>query len=210
MSDQDVRARTLIQTAAGKLKKLTEVIEYVAAEETGIMQSRDICHESADISGIRKSGYKRGDRSDGQRGGGQRGDGQRLKFAYCGELSHGKNSSREREKSCKAWNKTCSNCQKLHHLSSSCRSAKAVPAASSDTTAAAEASAMVGFIASIEATPPTSALSLAALVAHLRQTGPVTSIPLPHHIHKVASGWQKSNPATSPTLLVEVTLNRPA
>ena len=69
---------------------------------------------------------------------------------------------------------------------------------------------MTGFIASIEAAPPTSASSLATLVAHLRQTGPVTSIPLPHHIHNVASGWQKSNPATAPTALVEVTLDRPA
>ena len=34
MNDQNIRARTLAQTAAGKLKKLTEVIEYVAAEET--------------------------------------------------------------------------------------------------------------------------------------------------------------------------------
>lgn len=34
MNDQDIRARTLIQTAAGKLKKLQEVVEYIAAEET--------------------------------------------------------------------------------------------------------------------------------------------------------------------------------
>ena len=56
MNDQNIRARTLTQTAAAKLKKLSEVIEYVAAEETGISQSMDICHEGADVSGVRKSG----------------------------------------------------------------------------------------------------------------------------------------------------------
>ena len=41
----------------------TEVIEYVAAEEAGILQSQDICHENegAGVSGLRKSGYKRSD-----------------------------------------------------------------------------------------------------------------------------------------------------
>ena len=58
MNDQNIRARTLTQTAATKLKKLSEVIEYVAAEETGILQSKDICHEGADVSGVRKSSYK--------------------------------------------------------------------------------------------------------------------------------------------------------
>ena len=43
MADKDIRARTLTQTANGKLNKLSEVIEYVAAEEAGILQSQDIC-----------------------------------------------------------------------------------------------------------------------------------------------------------------------
>ena len=55
MRDQDIRARTLIQTAAGKLSKLSQVVEYIAAEETGIMQSKDICHETVDVSGVMKS-----------------------------------------------------------------------------------------------------------------------------------------------------------
>ena len=38
MNDQNIRARTLTQTAAGKLNKLAEVIEYVASEETCILQ----------------------------------------------------------------------------------------------------------------------------------------------------------------------------
>ena len=125
MSDQDIRARTLIQTAAGKLKKLSEVIEYIAAEETGIMQSKDMCHEYADVNGIRKSSYKQGERDNGfgdsrddhrSQNGGAGGNGHKAKCGHCGEASHGNNSAREREKACKAWNKKCSRCRKLQHL----------------------------------------------------------------------------------------------
>ena len=87
MSDKDIRARTLTQTANGKLKKLSDVVEYVAAEEAGILQSQDICHESVGVSGIRKSAYKRGDTQQPNR----------QKCGYCGEQSHGgKNTGKER------------------------------------------------------------------------------------------------------------------
>ena len=59
MRDQDIHARTFIQI--GKLTKLSEVVEYIGAEETGIMQSKDICHETIDVSGVRKSTYKKGE-----------------------------------------------------------------------------------------------------------------------------------------------------
>ena len=95
MCDKDVRARTLTQTANGKLKKLAEVVEYIAAEEAGIMHSKDICHESVDVSGVRKSAYKRG---EGQQ------QHQKTKCGYCSEATHGKNTAKERESSCKAWN----------------------------------------------------------------------------------------------------------
>ena len=36
------------------------MVEYVAAEEAGILQSQDICHENAGVGGIRNSAYKRG------------------------------------------------------------------------------------------------------------------------------------------------------
>ena len=61
MCDKDVRARTLTQTANRKLNKPAEVVEYTAAEEAGIMHSKDICQESVDDSGVRNSAYKRGE-----------------------------------------------------------------------------------------------------------------------------------------------------
>ena len=79
MNDQNIRARTLTQTAAAKLK-LSEVIEYVAAEETGISQSMDICHERADVLGVQKSSYKK-----------QEGLKTPKTCGYCGGAPHGKN-----------------------------------------------------------------------------------------------------------------------
>ena len=209
MFDKDIRARTLTQTANGKLKKLAEVIEYVAAEEAGILHSQDICHEGAGVGGIRKSAFKRGDRSTNTHGDNTK------KCTYCGGQSHGgKNTAKEREESCKAWNLTCSKCQKLHHMANMCRSAKtAVTTATDDVPpAGAEASAITGFLASIAATPPTSHSSLAPILAHLRQTttAPVTTVPLPHHIHTVADGWKRTSPSSAPTWPVSVTLDRAA
>ena len=182
MSDKDVRARTLTQTANGKLKKLADVVEYVSAEEAGILQSHDICHESAGIGGIRKSAYKRGD------GQGNVPGNQRNKCSYCGEQSHGgKNLAKDREGSCKAWNVKCNKCQRLHHLASVCRSGKpASTAATTDVdtaTATAEASAFNGFIASIVAAPPTSHSTLAPLVAHTSTDLPFILRPFKHYVN---------------------------
>ena len=83
MADQNIRARTLTQTANGKLTKLSEVIEFVAAEETGIMQSQDICHESAGVGGIRRSSYKRGEGVSDER----------RKCGHCGDQYHGQKNT---------------------------------------------------------------------------------------------------------------------
>ena len=105
MKDEHIRARVLTQTAAGKLSTLKDIIDYIAAEETSILQSQDICHESSEatIQAIRdKSKYKL------------------KRCGYCGEKPHGDNSVKEREKSCKGYNNKCSNCTKLPHLPSVC------------------------------------------------------------------------------------------
>ena len=202
MRDQDIRARTLIQTAAGKLSKLSQVVEYIAAEETGIMQSKDICHETIDVSGVRKSAYKK--------------EGQSRtplhKCGYCGLPPHGKNSAKEREKSCTAWNNKCSTCQKLNHLPTVCRSKPATSATTTESEVTAVNSAVTGFVSSIKAALPTSSKSLQTHVDHLRQTtaGSVTTVPLSHHVHSAAAGWQSLKPGAAPTMDLRVTIDRPA
>ena len=96
-----------------------------------------------------------------------------------------------------------------------CRSSKTAASVAADSSlseTSAEASAITGFIASIEAAPPTSHSSIAPLLAHLRQatTAPVTTFPLPHHVHTFTDGWKKCDPASSPTLPVSVSLDRAA
>lgn len=110
----------------------------------------------------------------------------------------------------KAWNNKCGKCQRLHHLQSVCRSAKSVINAITEQEPSAETSAITGFMASLEATPPTPPLSLSPIVAHLRQSiaRPLTSVPLPNHIHTQAGGWKQQNPALSPSMPVSVTLDR--
>ena len=203
MSDKDIRARTLTQTANGKLKKLSEVIEYVAAEEAGILQSQDICHDNAGIGGLHKSAYKRGDNQSYARD----------KCGYCGDKPHGeRNSAKQRETSCKAWNVKCNKCQRLHHFASVCRSSKTASTAAADTDSSTAESSGIGYLGSLTTTPPTSHAHLAPLIANLRQStaGPITTIPLPHQIHSIADGWKKHKPASAPVLPVSVSLDKAA
>ena len=202
MSDKDLRARTLTQTAQGNLKKLSDVVEYVAAEEAGILQSLNICHESAGIGGIRRSSYKQQDKI--------------RKCGYCGENSHGdKNTAKDREGSCKAWNVTCSKCQKLHHLAKVCKSSKTAASTTTESrdleVANANAIDVNGYLGALSTTP-TKHSEIAPILAHIRRasSAPVTTLPLPHHVHSVAQGWQQSNPSSAPALSVSVALDRAA
>ena len=185
------------------MSKLSQVVEYIAAEETGIMQSKDICHETIDVSGVRKSAYKKG---EGQP------KAPLQKCGYCGLPPHGKNSAKEREKSCKAWNNKCSICQKLNHLPTVCRSKPAASATTTEAEVTAENASIGGFVGSIGAIPPTSPKSLQPHVAQLRQitAGSVTTVPLPHHVHSAAAGWQSFKPGAAPTMFLQVTIDRPA
>ena len=214
MKDEHIRARVLTQTAAGKLSTLKDIIDYIAAEETSILQSKDICHESSEatIQAIGdKSKYKL------------------KRCGYCGEKPHGDNSVKEREKSCKGYNNKCSNCTKLHHLPSVCRSKKLAATESSSESPPVENSSMnvtenvpsstIGSVStnSFHENLPdtlqyTSYSSVAAVIAQLRKArlGPVTTLPLHHHLHKLAGGCKISQPSPSPSLQVTVTLDRAA
>ena len=207
-------SETLTQTANGKLNKLSEVIEYVSAEEAGILQSQDICHENqaAGIGGLKKSGYKRS-------------ESQELSLrtcGYCGDKSHGlKNSAKERENKCKAYNKKCSSCGRLHHFSSMCRSKKsASSAATGGDPANEEDPQLVGGynVGSLTLEShcidqvPSSPTTAATFLSTLRQatTSPITTLPLPHHVHTVADSWKKCSPTKAPNLPVNVILDRAA
>ena len=57
---------------------------------------------------------------------------------------------------------------------------------------------------------PTTAADLAPIVAEMRSEGPVTYVPLPHHVHDKIRGWIQSPAADKPTLPVTFSLDRQA
>ena len=205
MRDQDIRARVLTRTTGGEFTDLPEVVSYIAAEEAGLTQSADICHDQdASIGGLRKSNYRQAKQQKPVLD----------KCCYCDGPPHSSNAPADRKKSCKAWNTVCSKCQKLHHYAKVCRSSSAKTAAviqeaPSDT---AEHAAIHGeFFAMLAASPvPTTAGQLSQLVQAVRRTGPATTLPLPHHVHRAVSGWSQQSPAKSPTHSVDVAVDKAA
>ena len=137
---------------------------------------------------------------------------------------------------CKAYGNTCSKCHKKNHYPSVCQSRKpkvsAVATSDSEiqqkpvqNNHSAEVSHLSSFFAMTAFTnpsellnqlqsemPPTSAQDLHAAVNTLREAkiGPVTSLPLPHHVHDVINGWKQARPRASPTLSVVFALERRA
>ena len=59
---------------------------------------------------------------------------------------------------------------------------------------------------------PTSAEDLHPVIATMRGwgQGPVTTLPLPHHVHDMVSGWLPMRPRDSPTIKVQYSIDRAA
>ena len=92
----------------------------------------------------------------------------------------------------------------------------------------AKNAAMTNFLCSIQPSPtlhsipggggvrgqpefiPTTTEGLNAFVAALQNQGPVTSVPLPHHVHDEVAGWLPTRPRDSPTIEVQYSVDRPA
>ena len=114
---------------------------------------------------------------------------------FCGESRHTPaNTLEDRRKHCKAFGKSCSKCQKQHHFASVCLSSKPQKTAS-----VKEGDG--GLVGSItrdnlysnetfsypdHSLHPTRVADLLPVVGVLRGQGPVTSLPLPHHVHDLS------------------------
>ena len=210
MHDQDIRARVLTRTTGGELKDLQEVVSYISAEEAGLTQSATILHDQGGhIGGVRRSSYRRQQSTPVQQSTSDKSD----KCRYCDGPRHVSGTPAERKKSCKAYNTTCSKCDKLHHFAKVCRSAKTVGAVQQeDDTTTVEHAALTGqfFAMLAEAPIPTKAQDLSYLVQAVRQTGPATTLPLPHHVHSAVAGWQRRVPTNSPTHRVDIAVDKAA
>ena len=197
MRDNDVRIRVLSRNTAGELTTLPKLIDYIAAEEAGINESQNLSNNT--VGGIRSSSYKKSKFKNSK---------------SCGNCG-GKHPFNDMSKHCKAYGKTCHSCGKNNHLSSMCRS-KPMDSKAATTNANIEDDFETGTIGSIWDTAPNhfpiTSNDLQCPINTMRSwnQGPVTHIPLSHHIHDKIAGWLPSRPQDSPTLQVTFSLDRPA
>jgi hypothetical protein len=62
-----------------------------------------------------------------------------------------------------------------------------------------------------EATLPTKAKDLTFLVQSVQQTGPATTLPLPHHVHTDHAGWLRQAPThTAPHTELTISVDKAA
>ena len=225
MRDNAVRVRVLSRNTSGELTTLDKLITYIAAEEAGNSEASDLVSDTNLVGGIRrKSSYSQQKSSDTQ---------QKHKCRFCGDSKHSQiNSPEDRKQKCKAWGKSCSNCQKPNHFSNVCQSAKAASIKTvrepnnepEDNSAELNGISVANFF-SIETNPsqedsdtqphppklPATPQDILPILAYLRTSeGPVTTLPLPHHVHDVVSGWHPTRPKESPTITAQFTVDRPS
>ena len=213
LRDNDIRVCVLSRNTSGELTTLDKLIDYVAAEEAGTAEASDLVSDAGLVGGIRRqSAYNR--------------QKQTHKCKHCGEAKHSQtNSPEDRKQKCKAWGQICSNCTKPNHLAKFCNSAKAslveaVAPKPADTTAGEVNCLRVANFFSLETgdgavhsppPPPATPAELPRIVAYMRTGhGPVTTLPLPHHVHDVVSGWLPTRPRSSPTITVTFSVDRPS
>ena len=210
MHDADIRTRVLSRTQNNELEKLSDVVDYIAAEEASSQSFSSL--NSPHTIAAAKSSYKQLHTGKGQTPDPPRQD----KCRYCGGRHPGDRSLNSRKEHCKAFDKTCSKCEKLHHFSSVCRStAKAAAAAvktdsTESVTGAMVSDAAVSSFYAMQSVAPTNHTHLSSYAAALKQAGPVTTIPLPHCVHSLHAGWLLTPARPSPTHPLEIKVDRAA
>ena len=104
MYDNDIRLRVLSRNTNGELVTLDKLVNYIQAEEAGKSESTNLTAEDYHVGGMRR-------RSEYQKDKGR--------CSHCGQQKHTqKNTPEDRQAMCKAFNNTCSKCQKKHHFPS--------------------------------------------------------------------------------------------
>ena len=200
LRDSNIQQKILSLAAMKTIVKLEELITYVAAEESGY---KELANIGQNVVGVVKSAYSR------ERDATSKAVSSCLN---CGGAKHGNNTPDDRAKSCPAFGKTCTKCQKKNHLSSVCKSKSKVAGVKQEQQEDTVNASLSFFGVKGEETPDiiTCVSQLAPLVANItRNTGsPPNTIPLPHSVHSVIDGWLKTKPSTSPTHPVELMVDK--
>ena len=199
LTSPKIKQRMLSRTGNDELPTLAELVNYITAEDISCSESLNVQSESNTVCHVRQrisSSKKHQDKCN-----------------FCGDARHSSsNSAEDRQKSCKAFGKICSKCGNSNHFPSVCQSGRSNSRQVSEivtdldyeknicsTTAASPYCS--------DASLPTSAPDLAPILADTRTEGPVTSVPLPHHVHDKVRGWGHSPAADKPTFPVTCSLD---
>ena len=108
IKDGNIQQRILSLAAMNTIKKLEDLVTYIAAEESGYKESANMGQSL--VGAVHSSFRKAQDASH------------KTLCLNCGGPKHGDGTPDDRAKSCPAFGKTCSKCQKKNHLASVCKS----------------------------------------------------------------------------------------
>ena len=119
---------------------------------------------------------------------------------------------------CKAFGQSCSKCGKKHHFAAVCQSGRVAQTAAiddSDTSIIGSITSANLYQQDTHVYPdhclyPTRAADLVPVIGQLREEGPVTSVPLPHHVHDSVQGWYKCRARDSPSLPISFSVDNGA
>ena len=189
MSNMDIKQRVLSRSGSGELDTLAKLVEYISAEESAMSETVSLSSSSSSLSRIKQSTYKSGRSQPGS---------QPAACKFCGESRHTlANTLEDRRKLCKAFGKSCSKCHKQNHFASVCLSGRSRQTASikeGDNNLCGSITRDNLYSSETFSYPdhslhPTRVADLLPVIGVLRGQGPVTSLPLPHHVHDVVQGW---------------------
>ena len=209
MHDVDIRTRVLSRTQNNELQKLHDFIDYIAAEEASSASFSSLTNPHTIAAS--KSSYKQQQSNTVVPSDPPKQD----KCKHCGGRHPGDSSQASRKQHCRAFDKKCTKCEKLHHFAPVCRSTAKTTAATISPVADNVTGAMVSNVASasfyaIQSEVPTNHTQLTSYAASLRADGPVTTIPLPHMVHSIHAGWLQTQAQPSPTHPLEIKIDRAA
>ena len=204
ISDKELREKVLTQAMLTNVRDLPTLLNYVTAEESARVTTG--VHDLSHIGGLQRRGVEANKpklppntRTCG----------------HCGQPQHGEKNN-DRVHKCKAYNKECAKCQKMHLFATQCRSAKAAAVsmeqhpASADTVTTGGITGFMSTISTMHITNPVSAKPLIQAVSQYTM-GPITTLPLPHYTYSTTeSCWKQCKPRESPTLMVSLRLDRAA
>ena len=111
----EIKQRVLSRCGNEKLSTLSDLVDYVSAEEAALTETASLSNPCNLDSSIRQSTYKSGKSQPNH-----------TPCKFCGKPRHSQsNSYEDRKRMCKAFGQSCAKCNKKHHFAAVCQSGHA-------------------------------------------------------------------------------------